>query len=47
MASMVVMTAVPAHAVVNTPPATPVITEPEVDGQIVHCADVHMESDSE
>jgi glucose/arabinose dehydrogenase len=29
---------------VNVPPATPRITEPSTDGQIVHPADVHMET---
>jgi hypothetical protein len=33
-----------AGAAANTPPATPVITEPSVDSQIVHPAGVHMES---
>jgi glucose/arabinose dehydrogenase len=28
----------------NVPPATPAITEPSTDGQIVHPADVHMET---
>jgi glucose/arabinose dehydrogenase len=28
----------------NSPPATPIITEPSSDGQIVHPADVHMET---
>jgi glucose/arabinose dehydrogenase len=33
-----------AEAAVNHPPATPVITEPATDGQIVNPADVHMET---
>src|SRR2546426_1364767 len=28
----------------NSPPATPVITEPSIDGRIVNPADVHMET---
>lgn len=31
-------------ALANSPPVTPVVTEPVVDGQIVNPADVHMES---
>ncbi|MCA8961190.1 MAG: PQQ-dependent sugar dehydrogenase, partial [Planctomycetes bacterium] len=31
-------------AMANEPPATPTINEPEVDGQIVNPADVHMET---
>ncbi len=28
----------------QSPPAAPLVTEPEVDGQVVHAADVHMET---
>jgi len=31
-------------ALANEPPATPIVTEPAVDGQIVNPADVHMET---
>ncbi|HEX2267281.1 MAG TPA: hypothetical protein VHI97_03630 [Actinomycetota bacterium] len=34
----------PAAATENSSPAAPAITEPEVNGQIVHPADVHMET---
>jgi Glucose / Sorbosone dehydrogenase len=42
--AVLVLVVADAGAAANTPPATPVITEPSVDGQIVHPADVHMES---
>src|SRR5678816_2393213 len=28
----------------QNPPNAPLVTEPEIDGQIVHAADVHMET---
>ena len=44
VAAVVVLGADAGGAVTNTPPATPTITEPSTDGQIVHPADVHMET---
>jgi glucose/arabinose dehydrogenase len=44
IALFAVLAGAPAALAANTSPATPTITEPAVDGQVVNPADVHMET---
>jgi glucose/arabinose dehydrogenase len=43
-AALALTQGLPADAASNSPPATPRITEPSVNGQIAHPGDVHMET---